>query len=153
MWIKDAYNAPSSGSKSQLSYIVLPRALLLFTSRVWTSFPHRTVKTFSFTTHLFRGIILNIRKSLRWGTSISIKLSKWDYVAVLLQLLKICPNLRIFPPAQSVFTKKCFFPSLDAKSITITMKRIKIIGRIKFLILNFYLRFKLFFEGVQHFFC
>ena len=39
-----------------------------------------TVQTFSVTTHLFRGIILNIRKSLRWGTSDSMKLSKWDYV-------------------------------------------------------------------------
>ena len=34
----------------------------------------------SVATHLFRGIILNIRKSFRWGTSDSIKLFKWDYV-------------------------------------------------------------------------
>ena len=46
-----------------------------------TSYPsNRAVKTFSVATHLFRGIILNIRKSLRWGTSDSMKLSKWDYV-------------------------------------------------------------------------
>ena len=45
-----------------------------------TSFPNRAVKTFSVATHLFRGIILNIGKSLRWGTSDFIKLSKWDYV-------------------------------------------------------------------------
>ena len=43
-------------------------------------FPNRAVKTFSVATHLFRGIILNIRKSLKWGTSDSMKLSTWDYV-------------------------------------------------------------------------
>ena len=45
-----------------------------------TSFSNRDVKTFSVATHLFRGIILNIRRSLRWGTSGSLKLSTWDYV-------------------------------------------------------------------------
>ena len=45
-----------------------------------TSFLNRTVKTFSVATYLFRGIILNIRKNLRWGTSDSMKLSTWDYV-------------------------------------------------------------------------
>ena len=46
-----------------------------------TSFPYRAVKTFSVATHLFRGIILNIGKSLRWGTTNSMKLFKWDYVS------------------------------------------------------------------------
>ena len=32
-------------------------------------------QSFSVATHLFRGIILKIRKSLRWGTAISMKLS------------------------------------------------------------------------------
>ena len=45
-----------------------------------TSFPNRAVKTFSVVTHLFKGIILNIRKSLRSGTFDSMKLSTWDYV-------------------------------------------------------------------------
>ena len=45
-----------------------------------TSFPNRAVKTFYVATHLFRDIILNMRNSLRWGTSNSMKLSKWDYV-------------------------------------------------------------------------
>ena len=48
-----------------------------------TSFPNRAVKTFSVATHLIRGIILFTRKGLRWGTSDSMKLSKWDYVNVL----------------------------------------------------------------------
>ena len=47
-----------------------------------TSFPNRAVKTISVATHLFRGIILNTRKNLRWGTCNSMKLSKWDYVKV-----------------------------------------------------------------------
>ena len=47
-----------------------------------TSFPNRTVKKNSVATQLFRGIILNIRKSLRWGASDSMKLSKWDYVVM-----------------------------------------------------------------------
>ena len=46
----------------------------------WNGIFNRAVKTFSVATHLFRGIILNIRKSLRWGTSDSMKLSTWDYV-------------------------------------------------------------------------
>ena len=45
-----------------------------------TSFPNRAVKTFSVATHLFRGIILFTRKSLRWGTSDSMKLSTRDNV-------------------------------------------------------------------------
>ena len=45
-----------------------------------TSFPTRTVNTFSVATNLFRGIIINIGQCLRWGTSDSLKLSKWDYV-------------------------------------------------------------------------
>ena len=53
-----------------------------------TSFPNRADKTFSGATHLFRGIILNIRKSLRWGTSDSMKLYKWDYVGGLLTTRK-----------------------------------------------------------------
>ena len=48
------------------------------------TFSNSTVKTFSVATHLCRGIILNIRKSLRWGTSDSMKLSQWDYVVDLL---------------------------------------------------------------------
>ena len=35
----------------------------------------RAVKSFSVTTHLYRGIIIKIRKSLRWGTTYSMKLS------------------------------------------------------------------------------
>ena len=46
-----------------------------------TSFPIRAVKTFSVATHLLRGIILFIGKSLRFGTSHYMKLSKWDYVS------------------------------------------------------------------------
>ena len=45
-----------------------------------TSFPNRAVKTFSVATHLFRGIILFTRKSLRWGTSDSMKLCTRDNV-------------------------------------------------------------------------
>ena len=45
-----------------------------------TSFPNRAVKTFSVATHLFRGIILLTRKSLRWGTSDCMKLSTRDNV-------------------------------------------------------------------------
>ena len=51
-----------------------------------TSFPNRAVKTFSVATHLFRGIILNIRKSLRWGTSDSMKLSTRDNVDYVVQV-------------------------------------------------------------------
>ena len=40
----------------------------------------RAVKSFSVATHLFRGIIIKIRKSLRWGTPNSVKISKWHYV-------------------------------------------------------------------------
>ena len=54
-----------------------------------TSFPNRTVKTFSVATHFFRGIILNISKSLRCGTSDFMKLSKWDYVGGVLNRTKI----------------------------------------------------------------
>ena len=43
-------------------------------------FPNRTVKTFSVVTHLFRDIVLYIRKSIRWGTFDSMELYKWDYV-------------------------------------------------------------------------
>ena len=45
-----------------------------------TSFPNRAVKTFSVATHVFRGIILFTRKSLRWVTSVSMKLSTRDNV-------------------------------------------------------------------------
>ena len=45
-----------------------------------TSFPNRAVKTFSVSPHFFRGTILNIRKSFRWGTSDSMKPIKCDYV-------------------------------------------------------------------------
>ena len=45
-----------------------------------TSFPNRAVKTFSVSTHFFRGTILNIRKSFRWGTSDSMKPIKCDSV-------------------------------------------------------------------------
>ena len=54
-----------------------------------TSFPNRAGKIFSIATHLFRGIILNIRKSLRGGTSDSTKLSKWDYVFLIFILIKL----------------------------------------------------------------
>ena len=47
-----------------------------------TSFPNRTVITFSVATYLFRGIILNILESLRLATSDSMKHSKWDYVSL-----------------------------------------------------------------------
>ena len=47
-----------------------------------TSFPNRAVKKISVATHLFRGIILFTRKSLRWGTSDSMKLSTRDNVIV-----------------------------------------------------------------------
>ena len=33
------------------------------------------------------GIILNIRKSLRWGTANAMKLSTWNYVSMLLAIL------------------------------------------------------------------
>ena len=46
-----------------------------------TSFPNRAVKTFSVATHLFRGIILFTRKSLRLGTFDFMKLSTRDNVA------------------------------------------------------------------------
>ena len=45
-----------------------------------TSFPYSAVKTFSVATHHFRGIILNFGINLWWGTSDSMKLSKWDFV-------------------------------------------------------------------------
>ena len=45
-----------------------------------TSLPKRAVKTFSVAIHLFRGILLNIGKFLRWSTSDSMTLFKWDYV-------------------------------------------------------------------------
>ena len=50
-----------------------------------TSFPNRAVKIFSVATHLFRGI----RKSLRWGTSNSMKLYKWDYVHVKIKFVLV----------------------------------------------------------------
>ena len=40
----------------------------------------RDIKSFSVDTHLFRGIIIKIRNSLRWGTLDSVKLSEWHYV-------------------------------------------------------------------------
>ena len=42
----------------------------------WTPPPFlkRAIKSFSVDTHIFRGIINKIRKSLRWGTPISVKL-------------------------------------------------------------------------------
>ena len=46
-----------------------------------TSFTNRAVKTFSVAAHLFRGIITFTRKSLRWGTSDSMKISTRDNVA------------------------------------------------------------------------
>ena len=44
------------------------------------SFLKRAIKSYSVATHLFRGIIVIIRKSLRWGTPDSVKLSEWHYV-------------------------------------------------------------------------
>ena len=42
----------------------------------------KAIKSFSVATHLFRVIIFKIRKSLRWGTPNSVKLSEWQYVQV-----------------------------------------------------------------------
>ena len=52
-----------------------------------TYFPNRAVKTFSFAIHHVRGIILNIGKSLRWGTYDSTKFFKWDYVLIMIKRL------------------------------------------------------------------
>ena len=79
-------DALSRGSKRQLNYTVLGPCYYNTKNLDQTSFPNRAVKTF-----LFRGIILKIRKSLRWGTSDSMKLSKWDHVMSL-------PDKRKPPP-------------------------------------------------------
>ena len=83
MW----WNHPWPSSWKTPKHRVSPHILILILSTIcletknsWLGRLNRTVKTFSVATHLFRGMILNISKSLGWGTSDSMKLSKWYYV-------------------------------------------------------------------------
>ena len=79
-----------------------------------TSFPNRAVKIFSVATHLFSGIILKIRKTLRWGTPKSMKLSKWDYVYSFVEGAVLCqiPSRHVFV---RFFLKLCCLSSRTPK--------------------------------------
>ena len=72
------YAVPSSGSQTQLFRVKRQSVRALSTTNIKylfeASFVKRVIKSFSVTTHLFRGIMIIIRKSLRWGTIDPIKL-------------------------------------------------------------------------------
>ena len=72
------YAVPSSGSQTQLLRVKRQSVRALSTTNIKylfeASFVKRVIKSFSVTTHLFRGIMIIIRKSLRWGTIDPMKL-------------------------------------------------------------------------------
>ena len=78
------YSAPSRGSLRQLPELSC-RALGPFYYQhqgiILGLFFKTAIKSFSVATHLFRGIIITIRKSLRWGTTNPLKLSEWHHVS------------------------------------------------------------------------
>ena len=65
------YAVPSSCSQMQL---------LKLSSRVLGTFYYQHEIFVSVATHLFRGIIIKFRKSLRWGTTTPMKLPEWHHV-------------------------------------------------------------------------
>ena len=72
------YAVPSSGSQTQLLRVKRQSVRALSTINITylfqPSFVKNVIKSFSVTTHLFRGIMIIIRKSLRWGTIDPMKL-------------------------------------------------------------------------------
>jgi hypothetical protein len=74
------FAAPSSGSKKWRPELGCCPATLNIKYLFQLSVCNRAMKTISFNTDLFRGIIFKVRKSRRWGPTNPIKLSMWNNV-------------------------------------------------------------------------
>ena len=83
---------PPEASKPVISQLAVVPKTIYIKNLDQNSFPNRTVKTFSVATRLFRGILLNIRKSLRWGTLWNFPSGTMWPLAELLKHTDTCPR-------------------------------------------------------------